>query len=178
MSSRQMDKGARLWLLKYARKNYWRVAAWIDLEDLIQDGFAAYYETLMRYPTAKDAAHIMRLFQLVFRSKIEDLVRAHKKQIDSARSDIIENVDSSPTLSTILPDFSNFHALLVKAPQQIKDALNMLNSEHGRQELIKPFVRQENGRRETLNERWCSLLGYDPKQVDVVTMLRSYFSTI
>ena len=176
MTSRQMDQGARLWLLKYSRRNYWRVAAWIDLEDLIQDGYECYYETLYRYPTAKDAAHIMRLFQLVFRSRIEDLVRAHKKQVDSARSDIIENIDSFPMMATILPDFSNFHALLAKAPQQIKDALNLLNSEHGRKALIEPFARRDNGGRETLNERWCSLLGYDSKQIDVVTMLRSYFT--
>ena len=176
MPIKQPDQGARLWLIKFAKKNYWRVAAWIELEDLIQDGFECYYETLYRYPTAKDAAHIMRLFQLVFRSRIEDLVRAHKKQIDSARSDIVENIDSKPSLSMILPDFSNFHALLAKAPKQIKDMLNLLNSEQGRQELIKPFTRNDDGRRETLNERWCKLLGYDAKQIDVVTMLRSYFT--
>ena len=172
-----MDQGARLWLVKFARKNYWRVATWIDLDDLIQDGYAAYYETLMRYPTAKDAAHIQSLFKLVFRSKIEDLVRAHKKQIDDARSDIVENIDNNPSASMLLPDFSNFHALLVKAPQQIKDALNLLNSEQGRQKLAQPLSRTESGRRETLNERFCALLGYDPSQTDVVTMLRSYFST-
>lgn len=173
-----MDQGARLWLSKYARRNYWRVAAWIDIEDLIQDGYAAYYETLQRYPTARDAAHIQSLFKLVFRSKIEDLVRAHKKQIDDARSDVVETIDSATSnYGMFLPDFSNFHALLVKAPQQIKDVLNLLNSEQGRQELNKPFQRSDSGCRETLNDRFCRLLGYDAKQVDLVSMLREHFTT-
>jgi hypothetical protein len=169
-----MDAGARNWMYKFVRKNYWRVAAWIDYDDLVQDGYAAYYETRMRYPTAVEAAHIMRLFQLVFRSKIEDLVRANTKQVDDARSDLVE-IFESPNM--IIPDFSSLHALLIKAPQTIKDVLTLMTDDRAREELIKPFERYENGRRETLNDRFCRLLGKDPNSTDLVSDLRMYFES-
>lgn len=174
MTERFMDAGARNWLFKYVNKSYWRVSCWIEKDDLIQDGYAAYYETLMRYPTAIEPAHIMRLFQLVFRSKIEDLVRANTKQVDDARSDIVEIFDSP---SMIVPDFSNLHALLIKAPQLIKDALALLADQNTREVLQQPLARYDNGRRETLNERFCKLLGQDPNCIDVPKVLRMYFTT-
>lgn len=173
MTSEFMDAGARNWLFKHVNKNYWRVAVWVDYDDLIQDGYAEYCEVLKRYPQAIEPAHKMRLFQLCFRSKIEDLVRANTKQVDDARSDIVETYDS-PVM--IIPDSSNLHALLVKAPQAIKDALSLLIDEKAREELVKPFVRYDSGRRETLNERFCKLLGKDPKRVDIVTEMRTYFA--
>ena len=173
MSDLFPDVGARRWLLKYVKKNFWRVAAWIDYDDLIQDGYVAYYETRMRYPTATEPAHIMWLFQLVFRSKIEDLVRANTNQVDDARSDLVETIESP---NMIIPDFSNFHALLVKAPELIKEALSLLIDEQARNELTTPFVKHDNGRRETMNDRMCRLLGKDPNCIDIVGQLRTYFS--
>lgn len=169
-----MDAGARNWLFKHAKKSHWRVAAWIEFDDLVQCGYVEYCEVLHRYPQATEPAHRMRLFQLCFRSKIEDLVRANTKQLDDARSDIVEVFDGDAILT---PDFSTLQALLIKAPKEIKAALELMTNEQSREELIKPFVRYDNGRRETLNERFCRLLGYDAKRVDVVTQMRSYFAT-
>ena len=168
-----MDEGAKRWLWKYAKKQHWRVAAWIDFDDLIQCGYVEYCEVLYRYPQATDAAHKMRLFQLCFRSKIEDLVRSNTKQIDEARSDIVETYDGDAVL---LPDFSNLHALLIKAPQLVKDVLALFNDENARKVLQQPFVKYDNGRRETLNDRICQLIGKDPNCIDAVGSLRMYFS--
>ena len=167
-----MDAGARNWLYKFSKKQYWRVAAWIDFDDLIQDGYIEYLEVLRRYPQAVEPSHKMRLFQLCFRSRIEDLVRAHTKQIDDARSDIVEAFDGEAVL---LPDSFTFQSLVEKAPQIIKDALALFVNDKLREELQKPFVRYDNGRRETLNDRFCKLLGTDPNTIDVAGQLKSYF---
>ena len=170
-----MDEGARNWLFKYSKKNYWRVAAWIDFDDLIQDGYVEYCEVLKRYPQATERSHIMRLFQLCFRSKIEDLVRANTKQVDDARSDIVE-IYEGPMM--LVPDFSNLQALLIKAPKIIADALALMADERARAELAKPFTRYDNGRRETLNDRFCRLLGLDSNCIDVVGQMKTYFSSV
>lgn len=167
-----MDQGAKNWLFKYARKQYWRVAAWVDFDDLIQDGYVEYCEVLKRYPQAVEPSHKMRLFQLCFRSRIEDLVRANTKQVDDARSDIVEVYDSP---AMIVPDMSNLQALLIKAPKEIKAALALMLDEKAREELVKPFAKYENGRRETLNDRFTRLLGIDNK-TDIVGSMRSYFA--
>jgi hypothetical protein len=166
------DEGARNWLWKYSRKNFWRVAAWIDFDDLIQDGYAAYFETRMRYPTAVQPAHIQSLFQLVFRSKIEDLVRANTKQVDDARSDLVETFDFP---SMIASDLSDLRALLIKAPKKVQDAIALLHNAETLEEILKPLVKYENGKRETLNDRFTKFLGLDPK-VDVVGSIRMHFN--
>lgn len=166
-----MDEGARKWLFRYSKKNYWRVAAWMDFDDLIQDGYGEYCEVLKRYPQAETPQHKMRLFQLCFRSKMEDLVRANTRQLDDARSDLVEIFDGDAVL---IPDFSNFYTLLIKAPQVIKDALALLADDSSREEFCKPFVRYDSGRRETLNDRFTRMLGQD-STVDVVGQLRSHF---
>ena len=173
MTNQFMDEGAKQYLYKFCHKNHWRVAAWMDLDDLIQDGYECYYYTLNRYPKAEKVEHVMSLFKLVLRSKIEDLVRANTKQVDDARSDLVE-VFESPMM--IIPDFSNLHALLLKAPKTIKDALELMLDNQAREELCKPFERYENGRRETLNDRFCRLLGLDSK-IDVVGDIRTYFAS-
>lgn len=167
------DEGARKWLFKYAKKNYWRVAQWIDFDDLIQDGYVEYYEVLKRYPSATEPAHIMQLFKLCFCSKLEDLVRANTKQVDDARSDLVE-VYESPLM--VVPDSSVFTALVVKAPQLVRDTIALLADEKNRDVLSAPFKRYDNGRRETLNERVCSMLGLDYKSVDAVGTTRMYFT--
>jgi len=172
MTNQFMDDGARNYLFKYAKKNHWRVAAWIDFDDLIQEGYFAYYDTLRRYPTATEPQHIMSLFKLVLRSNIEDMVRKNTKQVDDARSDLVE-LNDNPNM--VLPDFSNLHALLIKAPKAIKDVLALMADDKQREELQKPFTKYDNGRRETLNDRFTKILGLDPK-VDVVGEFKSYFS--
>lgn len=39
----EIDAMAIRWMASYARKNYWRVAAWISLDDLIQEGYFTWY---------------------------------------------------------------------------------------------------------------------------------------
>jgi hypothetical protein len=39
----------RGFIVNTAKENYWRVAAWYDLEDLIQDGYMCYYKCRQRY---------------------------------------------------------------------------------------------------------------------------------
>jgi len=169
-----MDDGARNWMFNYARRNLWRVASYMDYDDLIQDGYYAWCEVCWRYPEAmKTPQHIMSLFKLCFANKITDLSRVKTKQVDDARSDLVEVLESP---AMIIPDFSSLHALIIKAPQTIKDVLTLMTDDKAREELIKPFQRYENGRRETLNDRLCSLLNKDPNTIDLVTDLRMYFS--
>jgi hypothetical protein len=167
------DAGAKAWIYKYAKKQYWRVAAWIEFDDLVQDGLVEYYEVRKRYPQAVEPSHIMSLLQLCFRSKIEDLVRANTKQLDDARSDIVE-VYESPMM--IVPDASNFNTLLAKAPKLISDVIALLTNDVYKEEISKPFERYQDGRRETLNDRVCKLLGLDAKKINAVQETKLYFS--
>lgn len=168
------DAGAVAWLHSYARKNYWRVAAWMDYEDLVQDGYFAWVEVCHRYPEAtKTPAHIMSLFKLCFADKITDLSRSRTKQQDDARSDIVEIYDGD---AVTLPDPSNFNLLITRAPKVVRDTIALLTDDSMKDELNKPYHAQVSGRRETLNDRICALLGLDPAQIDVIKETKLYFS--
>lgn len=169
-----MDAGAKAWMFKYAKRNYWRVASWMEFDDLIQDGLYAWCEVCRRYPNAvENPAHIMSLFKLCYADKITDLSRSKTKQQDDARSDIVEVYDGE---SVVVPDSSTLHALLIKAPEVVKNTIALLTDDSRKDELAKPFARHANGRRETLNERICSMLGLNSKEIDAVRMVKAYLT--
>ena len=166
-----MDEGAKKWMIGYARRNYWRVATWMDLDDLIQDGYYAWVEVCWRYPAIIDQpAQIMSMFKLCFADKITDLSRGKTKQQDDARSDIVDVFDG-PEMAV---DPSNFNLLLAKAPKVVKDTIELLTSDRMKDELNKPYERDANGRRETLNQRICRLLNLDPNTNDPVAAVRMH----
>ena len=167
------DEGAIGWLHHYARRNYWRVAAWMEYDDLIQDGYCAWAEVCWRYPTAvNNPAHIMAMFKLCFAAIVTDRSRQKTKQYDDARSDIVDVFDGDE----MSVDPSNFNLLLAKAPKLVRDTIELMTSDRMKDELNKPYERQASGRRQTLNERLCSILKLDPTRIDVVKETRLYFA--
>lgn len=174
------DTNAERWLKHYAVRNFWRVAPWLELDDIMQLGYEAYYETRSRYPTATEPKHIQSLFQLVFRSRLEDVVRCYVKQVDEPDSEKVEESEASFD-ATGLPwtkssGLLDIHALLIKAPEKVTKVVDLLVKEPG--VLSKPYEKDDSGRRETLNDRLCVLLGLDPKSVDLVKMTRNYFQGV
>jgi DNA-directed RNA polymerase specialized sigma24 family protein len=167
------DRGAERWMYNFARKNHWRVSAWLDLDDLIQEGWLAYYETRKRYPTATEPKHIQALFYLVFRSKIENLVRAKTKQIDSPELDDQEESGMQSVFTKEL-DSPESRMLLFKMPKEIRAVIALFDSSQHREEMQRPLDRYPDGRRETLNDRFCKLLGLDSNIIDVIGMTREY----
>lgn len=173
------DAIALRWMKSYARKNLWRVAPWMDLDDMIQLGYEAYYETRSRYATATDPRHIQSLFQLVFRSKIENAVRGNTKQVDDADSPYLDLLNTDHQVNDTCLMFSkllDIHALIIKAPREVVSVVDVLVKEP--EELTKPYEKDARGRRETLNDRLCRILGMDPKSVDLVKWTRDYFEGV
>lgn len=146
----------------------------MDYDDLIQDGYYAWFEVCKRYPSAvSNPAHIMSMFKLCFADKITDLSRSKTKQQDDARSDIVEVFDGD---SVTIPDPTNFNLLIAKAPKVVKEVISILTSDSLKDEMRKPYEKQATGRRETLNDRLCAMLKLDPKSVDVVKATKLYFA--
>lgn len=176
----QMDEGARLWLFKTAHKNYWRVAPYYELDDLIQDGFVSYYKTVARYKRrVKNRSHMMRLFQMSYVNHIHDLAKLRTRHNRVIANDLVTG-DADP-LNALAANCSDdthqlvvFMAALAKAPTQVKQVLLILTTHQGRMELCKPYRGKAN--RETSNERLCRLTGYDPEKTDLVAAVKNYFA--
>lgn len=76
------DKGLRGWVVQMAQRHYWRVAAWYDLDDLIQDGYLAFAICKSRYQDrVENKAHFMALFKRVYFSIITNMANARTRDI-------------------------------------------------------------------------------------------------
>lgn len=188
-----MDEGARIWLLRTARKNYWRVAAWYDLDDLIQDGFMCYARVIAKYerrqyvtrtgvvtnksPRVRKRKHIMSLFKVVYTSHINDLAnRRTTDLVEVLAEDIVSPASQAESvwddLVTDDCDVLVYEHLIVEAPKVLQRLLRAMMTAPGRR-LRAPYRVSKTGR-ETVNERLCRIAGLDPRAVDVATMLRRY----
>lgn len=151
-----MDDGARFWLWKYAKNNYWRVAAWMDLEDLIQDGHCLWISTRRRYTDAVLVPHVMRLFQVTFVNHVHDLARAHSMQHETPFSQIDE--ESMCMITNLKPcEFADLLRLMAEAPGNLRSLLIAL---HNNPEPLRWANRRYiDGTRLSDNDRMAAALG-------------------
>ena len=181
-----MDDGARRWLLKTARKHYWRISSWYDLDDLIQEGYFAYYYVVRRYPKAISPPHRMALFKLVFNSVICNLANQRTRRVEEIcmsqlfSDDSMMSADQHVTafIESVAadPDISEAVGALAAAPEYVKKSLELFASEDGLRRLRAEYRKVPTGkhlRRETLNERLCRLTGYDALKTDIVGGIRA-----
>lgn len=165
-----MDAGARLWLAKMVRKSYWRVSKWYDLDDLMQEGYFAYYYVVRHYPEVTHPPHRMALFKLTFNSVICNLANQRSRRVDEVCEAEIVGAEGATILDSAAadPDIAEAVAELATAPKYVRDAVELLAA--GDRRLRHKIRRSGRGRRrrETLNERLCRLTGYDPNKTDIV----------
>jgi hypothetical protein len=175
-----MDQGGYRWLLKTARTNYWRVAHWMDLDDLIQDGHWQWWRLCRKYPHVVDRPHMMRLFQLTFTHHLHDLankrtalgevsIEVKVADDESKRGDIIDRL-------TAPADIGAAQIALATAPPAIHRVLEVFATADGRRKLNGVYRRtgRKGGLRETANQRLCRLAGI-PTSIDIEALFRQHF---
>lgn len=164
-----MDQGARGWLLKTARENYWRVATICDFDDLVQEGGLVWARIVNRYPNVTDMPHRMALFKRAFINRIHDLSKK------ATKADIPE-CDLPNPISVLLeqpdPDQDVDLALIIEQlPGSIRRLLGRIIEDPER-----PYRRFLDHTRETTNRRLCRLAGIDNHTGrDLHTALLQYF---
>lgn len=171
-----MDEGARRWMYKTAREHHWRVASYIDLDDLIQDGFLEWHRIVTRYSHIESKAHIMALFKRVFHMRLNDLSNQRTRSVrEVLHSDLaMPGANEDQTWEQLLAVYDTDFLFYVEAPKAVRELLKALASDTGIETLrALPRVRPD-GTIRTLNEKFCALVGCDPLKDDLVLMLRRY----
>lgn len=173
-----MDAGARGWTVKTARRNYWRVARWYDLDDLIQDGFMQYYRIAGKYSHVTERRHLMAIFKLTYMSWITDLANKRTREPEEITSCVLMPgaADDTPLWDKLVtgePEQASLRLVLAEAPAPVRAVLSILATEEGRARLRSPYRIRRVGR-ETLNERLCRIAGYDPTTINLVSWVRNY----
>lgn len=157
------DRGLRGWIIKYAKKNYWRVASWYDLEDLIQDGLLAYALCRQKYGhRVENRRHFMSLVQVVFANHVTDLANARTKSVQEISISQIaaqgRELQALEYLAGAEDGGQELKAALSLASEEILAFLKLFETPEGLAELDKPLRRRADGTRETWDERLSLIL--------------------
>lgn len=194
------DAGMRGWLYNTAKANYWRVAEWYELTDLISDGILCYYKcyraypflTIKLHPSQDDKRRFMALVRSAFINHITTLAQKRTAVHERPFSQSMAAEESEEAyLNSLLPaqpEEANFAVMLSNAPAEIKQLMQLLlgdgvaGFDYLRTRLRKvqlptgPRIKLGRRRlRETTNAYYCRQLGLDPDKVDLPSMVRSYF---
>mgnify|MGYP003425315289 CR=1 FL=1 len=177
----EIDHGATVWLHRYARRQFWRVSSWYDLDDLIQDGYMHYYRIAERYSDVKERPHIMSLFKRCFVNHCHDLAKNKTRQPDAnLGSFLTPTQDESHVMDTLAgsePEAATLQTLLSQAPEPVKAVLASFNDPEKLKQLRSSYRVRLDGTRETINERLCRLAGVDPNSMDLVLVIKQHFGT-
>lgn len=140
MSVNYLDDGLKGWIAKTARNNLWKVGAWYDLDDLIQEGFVVYCKCLNRFrpfvpsgTTAQiEAQHKRGLeeqgrrsftayFKMAYENHLKDLARDNMQTLDQnfASLPLEKEQEAEANLEVSQPEGTSLHMALLQAPKEV-----------------------------------------------------------
>lgn len=171
----QIDEGAVAWVHKTARRNAWRVCAWIDLDDLVQDGYLHFYRVAQKYRDVKTAAHIMSLFKVTYTNHLHDLSKNRTRQLPELLvCDLINTDDSEAAFWEkalgVDHELGTCFTAIMRASAPVRQLLANIASDQGIRTLRARGRLFKNGTRETLNDKFCRIAKCD-NSIDLVGAL-------
>jgi hypothetical protein len=173
-----LDAGIRGLIFNTVKKNYWRVANWLEFEDLIQDGYMLWCKVRRRYPDVHEIKHLTALFKTTFTRHIIDLSNEKRAGDEIALSQIVTRQDANTqaweALLGTCPEEATLRCLLANAPAELKALWRFLNSEDGRARLNGRYRQRLSGH-ETNNEFLCRVLGFNPATTDFKKIAQEHF---
>lgn len=156
-----LDEGMKRWIYNQAHRNLWRVSGWVDIDDLIQDGFMCYVICKARYQP-KNRDHFMSLVKITFINHITDLANKRTRTPESPICDIAEAGNDQELLEN-LAGSDNTDAevisILARASKEVRLILSVISTDAGAAMLRQPVPIRPDGTRETTNERFCRVAG-------------------
>src|ERR1043166_3474936 len=127
-----MDEGLKRWIHSTDRQNLWKVGAWYDLDDLVQDGYMVYCKCLKNFkkgdnPENEEPARFMAYFKFAFMNHLRDLANSRTRTLDNSFSDVsTERDEEVAALEIPFHEEASLHMALVQAPKEIVEVLSVL----------------------------------------------------
>ncbi len=154
-------------------KNYWRVADYMDYEDLISEGRLLFYELVRKRRQGCTASEFMAYFKTCWRNRIHywSSIATRARQCD-------ELLDSAKYWEGVEYNAGEFLVLVSQAPSRVRKVMNVITSLNvPRQQHLILRLRRDGFRYNLgLNRFLCELIGEDYTRHNVVKEFISYFS--
>jgi hypothetical protein len=190
MSARKdvyLDEGMLGWFERTARKEHWRMAAWYELKDLVQDGYVCYCKCRNAYalqdpkpghpslntdnPTREQRRHFMALVKTTYYNHIMTLASKFSVVVEEATPATSLPGERGGSLEELLPpqaEEASLFLALANAPAELKDMVERLvrdgldGGDYLRTHLCRDgnrIRRMRQAVRETTAEYWERVLG-------------------
>jgi len=194
-----LDAGLKGWIVNKARREFWRVASWYELDDLIQDGYICYVKCRNRYvlgpaieghsslvvvgdkPTRDQCRHFMSLVQTAFQNHIMTLAASAARTTEDLVSPLPG--DAGPTvLDQPVAEEATLRVFLSQLPSELREALQAVITDGADTGVyLRSRIRQDGGRvrlmrravRETTSQYWARCLGQPQVPERLAALLRS-----
>lgn len=173
------------WTKNYLKSNFWRISRIYQYDDIMQDSYVLFMELKNRYGgTVDNARWFMSLYQRSFINMFTDLSNVntneeHTTPISHLGKSYTEEDDDDLFFDTQLGTEENegyLEIMLKQAPDEIKTVLNIiLNSPTEMRENLIQAWKAHGKKKDFGNEHLCLMAGLDPKKVDIVQSISTYF---
>lgn len=184
----RIDDSAERWLYRTAHKSYWKVARFIEIDDLYQDGQMIYVKCARRYPQV-NRAHLMALFKTSFHRHLINLANRNRYSIGGADNSLADlrgegNVLSLASLRPAGATDDGWMDSIFGSCESLGPFFTLLNEARGPLKRLLALYLTEDGvarraasrrlNNESLNEYMCRMIGVDSKAIDMPETLLSF----
>ena len=170
------------YVVNYLKKNYWRVAAHHEYEDLLQEAYFKFLVVKDKYPEVVNPPHFMALFKTAWNNHFINLSKTQTKDITIIESQLMGEIslfELSDKKGRVNDHEGDVTILLKQAPEEIQLLFAALDDTDLVKLLRQKSQKIRNGnrraRRETTNQALCRILGLNPEDVDIRNMLFNHF---
>lgn len=165
-----LDDGMIGFINSFARKNHWRVASWLDLDDLVQDGWMKYYK-VRRHPnyaalndktdpTPDDRRQMMALVRTALTHHVHGLASRRTATPEDTFASLVMRNDS-PRVEDALSATAcadGIGVVLASAPRELVELVMIIAGDAVR---AAQFVYDASGTRETIDQHLLRLRSGD-----------------
>jgi len=161
----------------YIRKNMWRLRGHVLYEDILSDSYEIYMECFDRYGGIVDTPQwFMALFKRSFINYFH-AVSTYATFLDSMGSiDVLMEEDNDLRLT--LGVDNNIGELILKitqAPEDVRKVIEFLLDDSPSHKAFESVWKEQGKKKVDGNEYICRALGYNPRKVDLISMVYNYF---
>lgn len=171
-----LDAGLRGWLIITAQRNYWRVASYYEVDDLIADGFLIWAKCRKRYSNVTERRHFMALFKVAYTNHIIGLANKRTRitgGIQEVRLSMLAENHGGDLLDMLVGgiDSDTVLGILVRQARfPVRAVLELLTTDAGASILTAhPRHKYEQD-----NNYICRLIGVSPRRYDLPALVSSF----
>lgn len=170
--------------INFIHKNKWRLKGYLNSEDILFEAYKIYAECLERYGSKVDSPEwFMSLFKTSFINYF-NAASTYATFLERFYSmeDLIENFDLQKQINFDMNKYigvdRNLGELMVKISQAPEDVINVIEfllNDSDENNAFEEVWKNQGKKKIGGNEYICRALGFNPKKVDLVSMVYDYF---